>query len=256
KMKEKAEKIMGALNKSLVFLVFDINFVLIFGKSRNEKMKLKALILLLTLCTSVYATDTATVINADGTVKIEPLSKEKERVMEALKNDIKFFHEKLGGIMAFIAKNKKEMIQKEKFSRRELAYIKHETGEQFTFVMNQTTEIQVAGEKISGIKFVFRKGSMRPQEDTNTVIKELFNPFSDDPKSIKMTVFHFPPAHKLANPIGTYGIDDVQNHLDKLELVRQYKENVRRTVRDLEQLIEHDFTQKGMVIWKSLNEFN
>jgi hypothetical protein len=217
--------------------------------------KLILTFVLASILSFIYA-DYATIVNQDGSVKPQILSSHQQGRMDALKNDIKFFHDKLGGLMAYLYKNRKDLFNKDEFSRNEIAFTEKDSAQLFSIVINKDTIIQTSGGKITSIKYKVRRGDMGPRESVNVVIQEVENKFTDDPREVKLRVYHLPLDHKETNPVESIDIDSIPRPTERLELVRHYKEGIRRTVRDLEQLIEHDQTLRDMTVWKVLKELD
>jgi hypothetical protein len=229
----------------------------VFCVSDTKRIKkMKILLIATVLLSSILHADQASVVNPDGTLQVQELTKYQQERMESLKTDIKFFHEKLGAVIQYLHKNRKDLFQKDEFDRNEAAYTTRGQADLYHFVVNKDTVIETSGGKISLIKFKVRRSDLGPKEAVNVVLREVENKFSEDPKQVKLRVYHYPAAYKEKNPVDLIDIDSISKPLDRLELVRYYKEAVRRTVRDLEQLIEHDQTQRSMKIWNSIDELN
>ncbi|MDX1957669.1 MAG: hypothetical protein SFU98_03800 [Leptospiraceae bacterium] len=214
---------------------------------------MKKFVILLILSTGLFA-DQAITVNQDGTLLRQELTKYQQERLDSMKADIKFFHEKLGAQILFLHKNRKDLFKKDDFSRNEASYTTNNPAELYQIVVNKDTFIQTSAGQISTVTFKVRRSDIGP--NGSVVLREVENKFSEDPKQIKLRVYHFPLAFKEKNPVDYIDVDSISKPINRLELVRYYKEALRKTVRELELLIEHDLTQREGTIMTSIEELN
>lgn len=217
---------------------------------------MKKLFLILCVVTTSILADYVSTVTADGEVPIQSLSSNQEKLMESFKKDIQYFHERLVGLMNYVRKNKAFLIKSNVFEKRDIAYIEHKTLEgRSAYVVNGDTFITFNGEQIETIKFSTRKGTIDPRYLPEIFIREIENQFqSNNLNSIKLKVYHYPLAYKETNPIEVYELETVSEPLERLKLVNHYRENLRKLVRELENMVEHDRNRKNLAIWKALKE--
>ncbi len=205
--------------------------------------------------TSVFA-DYVSTVSSDGEVPIQSLSPNQEKLAENLKKDIQYFHERLVGLMNYVRKHKTFLIKSNVFEKRDIAYIEHKTLEgRSAYVVNGETFITFNGDKIESLRFSTRKGTIDARYYPEIYIREIENQFqSDNLNSIKLRVFHYPLAYKETNPVEVYNVENVSEPTERLKLVTYYKENLRKLVRELENMVEHDRNRKNLAVWKALKE--
>jgi hypothetical protein len=195
-------------------------------------------------------------VTPEGDIKPVMLSESQEKLLNNLKLDIKYFHERLAGLMNYVKKNKKSTIKNEMFEKRDIAYIEHDTFEgRSAYVVNGDTFISFKGDTIESVKFSLRKGGINPRYQPDIYTREIENKFhGDDVRSIQLRVYHYPLAYGETNPIEVYDVDNVGDPNERLRLVTYYKENLRKLVRELENMVEYDQTRKNLGVWKTLKE--
>lgn len=218
-------------------------------------MKILFSVLFVVTTTSVYS-DYVSTVNQDGEVPIQALSSNQEKLLANLRKDIKYFHERLLGLMNYVRKHKTFLVKSNVFEKRDIAYIEHKTLEgRSAYVVNGDTFITFSGDKIDTVRFAVRKGTIDPRYFPEVYVREIENQFqSNDVNSIKLKVYHYPLAYKETNPVEVYDVENVSEPVERLKLVTYYKENLRRLVRELENMVEHDRSRKNLAVWKTLKE--
>ncbi len=215
----------------------------------------RILFTILFLSTTMLFPQKVTELNNDGTAKFVELSKEQKIDMDSMRTDIQFFHEKLIKLVAYMLKNKPSQIENGNLVKKEIGYIEGSTLSRFSYIVNGDTHINMSGEKIDSLRFSQRKGTIHPKADPNVYTRDIENKFSEaDEKTIKLRVYHYPLAFGENNPVEVYNVDNIPDPIERLKMVRHYKENVRKLVRELENIVEYDKKRKNMGIWKTLNE--
>lgn len=212
-------------------------------------------LLLILILTSVHA-DYVSTVTSEGDVPVQALSSNQEKLMENLQKDIQYFHERLIGLMNYVRKHKASLVKSNVFEKRDIAYIEHKTLEgRSAYVVNGDTFITFSGDKIETVKFSTRKGTIDPRYYPEIYTREIENQFqASDLKAIKLRVYHYPLAYKETNPVEIYDVETVSEPVERIKLVTHYKENLRRLIRELENMVEHDRSRKNLAVWKTLKE--
>lgn len=218
-------------------------------------MKILFWILTVVTTTAIHS-DYVPTVNPDGEVPMQALSSNQEKLMANLQKDIQYFHERLLGLINYIRKHKAFLVKSNVFEKRDIAYIEHTTWEgRSAYVVNENTFIAFNGDKIETVKFSVRKGTIDPRYYPEIYIREIENQLhANDINSIKLRVYHYPLAYKETNPVEVYNVENISEPVRRLKLVAHYKENLRKLVRELENMVEYDLSRKNLGIWKTLKE--
>jgi hypothetical protein len=200
--------------------------------------------------------ESSTVISEDNVVKLQTLSASQVKGLDEIKKDIAYFHKQLVPVMSYIAKNRKERIKDNVFIKSYKSMETPSLGAKSERVISENVYITMNGESIESIKFVVRRGYFGMDENPAIITSEMESKFNEDPKEIKLKVFHNP--HKLGETtlINTYDIDNIPQSNEKIRFVRQYKENVRKLIRELEFGLEREQNLTKMEVETLLKDIN
>lgn len=191
----------------------------------------------------VFAEDTTVITDENSPVKVKTLSAVQEKGLSEIQKDITYFHKQLEPLMSYVLKNRKNEIKNNKYVKSYKAKETSELGGITNRVVTEDTQVTMAGDKIESIKFIVRRGYLKEEDNPSIILTEMESKFTDDPKDIKLKVMYLPSDSGSPEVINTYDIQNIPQNQSKIDMIRQYKENVRKLVREIEHDIKKDQTR-------------
>ncbi len=198
--------------------------------------------------------DFPTLINSDGTLKFREFTKEQKDSFNFLKKQIDYFHSEISKYVPYLIRQKK--IKKNQFIKEFRNYSEYELGTRKKLHIIDSFTLRLNGDKIQGIDFKKMKAIISTNRDQETIIKSISNDLvQDDFANLHLKIENFDSdIDPKKSEVQTFVMKDMISPLDRLKVLRSYRNKVEEALRELDKQIDHKAVMDNAYIQNTLKE--
>lgn len=174
----------------------------------------------------------------DGTFKPRDFDDEQDKDLKLLHETIKYYHERIQKSMNYFEKNKKKLDKDGKYVRNTAAYKDTLYSNKYTYIVNESFAIVAKSGKVESIEFSQRRGRVESNFDNETTTVNYNAALSDQTsKDLILKVDGYFAGSAINRE---YKLSNVVQPVDRLNMVRNYRDLLQRALRTIDKEIEID----------------
>lgn len=217
------------------------------------KQILVAIFILFSL--SIYSSeDFPTLINPDGTLKFREFTKEQKDSYEFIKKQIDYYHAEIAKYIPYLIREKK--IKKNQYFRQFRNYTETEIGTRKKLHIIDSFTLRLNGDKLQGIDFKKMKAIISTNRDQETIVKSISNDLlQDDFANLHLKIENFDSdIDPKKSEVQTFVMKSMISPLDRLKVLRSYRNKVEEALRELDKQIDHKAVMDNAYIKNTIKE--
>ena len=201
-------------------------------------------VIFMILVSSVLSLD----INTDGSIRQVPYEPAQQKELEELGKDIIEYQAKFREFLPYLKLRK--LITHDSYTAEGERYIKHDFAAKTKYFIQEYAIYKINGENISEITFRTRKGLLGSDRPNITEYRDIMNTNTAGYENIQIKIHTFGEGHPETI---IYDLQNIREPRERLKLVRAYRNNLERSVRQLDQKIQQEIKNATIEVNKVMN---